>query len=204
MKPSRILTVFVACVLCAGSAFSATVTGTVYTREGKTTKTLISFVVPSTQRPIVGTNDIRPGWTLSTNTAVNGYFKVQLYQGDYTVQIGNETLDRFNISVPADSATYDIHQLTTNAVTPIATVSAWIPTTNGVAYALKLPTGASSGKVWTCTNAVTGAGQWATPTGGTGGGSLFEDDGDGNLTPITGTSTDSFYELDGDGNIMPQ
>jgi hypothetical protein len=181
----------------------ATVTGTIRARDGSTMKTWINFAVPSAQRPVVGSNDIRPGWTLSTNSTANGTFRVVLYQGDYTVQVGNDTLDKFNILVPSGTATYDISQLTTNAVTPLSLVSAWVPSTNGSAYSLKLPAfGATSGYVWTCTNATTGAGHWAVSSGGSG--SLFEADDDSNLMPISGTSTDTLYELDDDDNIMPQ
>jgi hypothetical protein len=205
MKPRHLLIWAVALLVWSiGLAVNgATVTGTIRARDGSTMKTWINFAVPSAQRPVVGSNDIRPGWTLSTNSTANGTFRVVLYQGDYTVQVGNDTLDKFKILVPSGTATYDISQLTTNAVTPLSLVSAWVPSTNGSAYSLKLPAfGATSGYVWTCTNATTGAGHWAVSSGGSG--SLFEADDDSNLMPISGTSTDTLYELDDDDNIMPQ
>lgn len=95
---------------------AATVTGYIRNRQGAYVRTNIQFL--AIQRPLFETTPaVLPGWTVTTNSATNGYFSTALLAGDYRVTIGNLLPDSFIIAVPDSTNSYDILQLVTNLVT---------------------------------------------------------------------------------------
>lgn len=111
---ARSLLIFVIFVTSCGifSARSATVTGTIVKATGTGYAARLSFVPLS--NPQVLTNNLLTGEVINLNCAGNGTFTVVLQQGDYRVQIDNR--DRFLISVPNDTNTYQLTSLITQSL----------------------------------------------------------------------------------------
>lgn len=105
-------------VLC--NADAATVTGTVRNRQGAAVSTNILF--KAIQRPLFDFEpSVRPGWTVTTNSASDGTFATVLLAGNYQVTVGGENRDSWLIEVPTNSGTYEITALSTNAANYIYT-----------------------------------------------------------------------------------
>jgi hypothetical protein len=168
-------------LLLAGTgltAGAATISDTIENRSGVKVATNISFF--AVQRPLFGTNSVRPGWTITTNSAADGTFTVTLLPGDYNVTIGLDTKDKFLISVPDAAGPYRLGDLSTNVVQFVQN----FPPTNWI---LRPATALAAGKYGFAptpsagqhTNFLRGDGTWAvvTNTGGSGGSSNIVDVG---------------------------
>jgi hypothetical protein len=93
---------------------AATVTGTIKDPTGTTTSLAKVQFQPLSTPLTIGASII----TTTAQSAVadtNGFFTISLQPGDYTVLIGSR--DRFNISVPNDSNTYNLTTLISDNLT---------------------------------------------------------------------------------------
>lgn len=161
--------IFLALWLSLLGAQAATITGTVLTRRGEAAATNITFY--AVQRPLFGTNTVRPGWSVTTNSASDGTFTLPLLAGDYRVTFGSDTKDQFMISVPESSATYNIVDISTNTATSVFN----IPPTNWIMRAASVSAAGKYGFAPTPTagqhtNFLRGDGTWAAVSSGGSGG----------------------------------
>jgi hypothetical protein len=100
------------CVLLWLPSRAATVTGTIQNATGTGYAARLNFVPLS--NPQVLTNNLLTGETINKTCAANGTFTIVLQQGDYRVQVDNR--DRFLISVPNDTNTYQLPALITQTL----------------------------------------------------------------------------------------
>jgi len=94
------------------SAHAATVTGTIQNATGTGYAARLSFVPLS--NPQVLTTNLLSGQVINKTCAANGTFTITLQQGDYRIQIDNA--DRFLISVPNNTNTYQLTALITQTL----------------------------------------------------------------------------------------
>lgn len=97
------------------SAPAATVTGLLSTASSNPYATNLLFTPVST--PLVNGNSLIGSAPSNVLASSAGVFSVALKAGDYRVNIGELKRDTFIISVPTNSATYNITDLITNALT---------------------------------------------------------------------------------------
>jgi hypothetical protein len=108
---------------------AATITGTVTDAKGVLISTNITFrAKPLTPRANGG--DVVMSATVSTNSATDGTFTVNLITGNYVVGIG--TRDAFSIFVPAGSGTYNWTSLDPTGTLPGISDTAWLLKAGGV------------------------------------------------------------------------
>jgi hypothetical protein len=168
------------------SAPAAVVTGTIKNRAGTAVKADLSF--NALNRPLFGTNDVRVGWTVLTNSGTDGTFTINLLTGDYKVQVGKESADSFQISVPDTATTNDIASLTTNVTAYIYNV----PPTNWIMQGAAALTSGKYGFAPTPTNGqqtyfLRADGAWAAAPGAGGGSTEYIAAGT-NVTVVTNGS----------------
>jgi hypothetical protein len=136
------------------SGRAATITGTITSTANAPLATNITFSPLST--PQVNGNNTIPSTISTVTSAANGTFSTTLNAGDYKVTLGNAARDSFIITVPTNSATYQLNGLITSALAYNATASP--------ANELKLNKGQTNGYAALNANALVPATQLATGT----------------------------------------
>lgn len=129
---------------------------------------------------------------ISTNSGLTGSVTISnVVYGNYTVELlGPYKITEFTILVPDTNISLNVTGLITSTISVPPSGTAYSQTASDARYALRasgwttnltqinstirglaLPGyNAGANKVWTCTNATTGQGQWVTSSGGGGGG----------------------------------